>query len=328
MAAARKPSLVLLILDGWGHSRHSRQNAVAGCAGEQIRSLASHYPHTLLEASGEAVGLPAGVMGNSEVGHLTIGAGRTVFQDVTLINKALGEDRFAGNPVLAKAMAETREGSGTLHLLGLCSDASVHSHLAHLEALVRLAADHKVPRVRVHPFTDGRDTSPHSGKAYVTRVAAFLAKAHPDAAMATVGGRYFGMDRDQRWERVEKHWRALVMSEGLKSANAVTAVEEAYARGETDEFIQPTVLPGVSHHAISDHDGVIFFNFRPDRARQMTRALARGDFTGFQRPQRPSLATYVCMTPYDATFDLPVAFRSPKPEMVMGRLFSQRGWRQ
>ncbi|MCZ6650551.1 MAG: 2,3-bisphosphoglycerate-independent phosphoglycerate mutase [Acidobacteria bacterium] len=328
MAVARKPSLVLLILDGWGHSEQRRHNAIAACASDHMRRLAAHYPHTLLEASGEAVGLPAGVMGNSEVGHLTIGAGRTVYQDVTLINKALREDRFTGNPVLARAMTDTREGSGTLHFLGLCSDASVHSHLDHLEALVRLAAARGVPRVRVHPLTDGRDTSPRSGKGYVTRLAAFLGEAHPDAAIATVGGRYFGMDRDQRWERVEKHWRALVMGEGLQAADPVAAVEEAYARGETDEFIQPTVIPSVAHHAIDDHDGVIFFNFRPDRARQMTRALALAEFAEFQRPRRPELATYICMTPYDGTFDLPVAFRSWKPEMVLGRLFSDRGLRQ
>ncbi|TDI44055.1 MAG: 2,3-bisphosphoglycerate-independent phosphoglycerate mutase [Acidobacteria bacterium] len=328
MAAARKPSLVLLILDGWGHSEQRQYNAVAACPGDHMRRLAARYPHTLLAASGEAVGLPAGVMGNSEVGHLTIGAGRTMDQAVTLINKTLKEDSFTGNPVLAQACADTLNGSGTLHFLGLCSDASVHSHLDHLEALVRLAAARGVPRVRVHPFTDGRDTSPHSGKGYVTRVASFLAKAHPDAAIATVGGRYFGMDRDQRWERVEKHWRALVLGEGLQAADPVAAVDEAYARGETDEFIRPTVMTGVAHHTIGDGDGVIFFNFRPDRARQMTRALAVAEFDEFHRPRRPALAAYVCMTPYDGTFDLPIAFRSRGPEMVLGRLFSARGLRQ
>jgi 2,3-bisphosphoglycerate-independent phosphoglycerate mutase len=328
LKVATRPSLVFLILDGWGHSPHTEGNAIAAGAGEHMPRLAAEYPHTLLTASGEAVGLPAGVMGNSEVGHLTIGAGRRVYQDVTLINRVLAGAGFAGNPVLSTAMETTRDSSGTLHFLGLCSDASVHSHLDHLKALVRMAATLGVPRVRVHCFTDGRDTPPTSGRAYVRDLAAFLAGAHPDAAIATVGGRYYGMDRDQRWERVEKHWQALVQGAGLQAPDAVTAVAQAYERGETDEFILPTVITQTDHSAIGNGDGVIFFNFRPDRARQITRAMALDAFDGFPRPSRPALSTYVCMTPYDHEFDLPVAFRSKKPDMVMGRLFSALGLSQ
>jgi 2,3-bisphosphoglycerate-independent phosphoglycerate mutase len=323
-----RPSLVFLILDGWGHSTQIDGNAIAAGAGEHMPRLAREYPFTLLTASGEAVGLPAGVMGNSEVGHLTIGAGRRVYQDVTLINKVLEEEGFGSNKILDQAMSTTMAGSGTLHFLGLCSDASVHSHLNHLKALVRMAASRGVPRVRVHCFTDGRDTPPTSGRGYVADLSAFLAEAHPDAAIATVGGRYYGMDRDQRWERIEKHWQAMVQGDGLEAPDANTAVEQAYQRGETDEFILPTVMTGTDHHAIGDGDGVIFFNFRPDRARQITRALALDDCEELSRPVRPSLATYVCMTPYDHKFDLPVAFRSKKPDMVMGRLFSELGLSQ
>ena len=328
MSVSARPSLVFLILDGWGHSTRTAGNAIAAGAGEHMPRLARDYPFTLLTASGEEVGLPAGVMGNSEVGHLTIGAGHRVYQDVTLINKVLNGDGFQSNQVLSEAMATTRAGSGTLHFLGLCSDASVHSHLDHLKALVRMAAAEGVPRVRVHCFMDGRDTPPTSGRAYVADLDSFLPGAHPDAAIATLGGRYYGMDRDQRWERVEKHWQTLVQGDGQQAPDAITAVDQAYQRGETDEFILPTVITATDHRVIGDGDGVIFFNFRPDRARQITRALALDDFDAFSRPVRPSLATYVCMTPYDHQFALPVAFRSQKPEMVMGRLFSELGLSQ
>jgi 2,3-bisphosphoglycerate-independent phosphoglycerate mutase len=328
MPARPRPFLVLAILDGWGFSPQREGNAIASCATDHMRGLMDRYPTTLLDASGEAVGLPDGVMGNSEVGHLTIGAGSVVNQDVTAINKAIREGQLPRNEVLTAAMDRARQGDGTVHFLGLASDASVHSNLAHLRELVKLAATRGAGRVRVHAFTDGRDTSPTSGRGYLEELEAFLREAHPDAAVATVEGRYYAMDRDTRWDRVEKAWQALVLGEGHRAPSGTAAVEQAYQRGETDEFILPTVVDGLSHASIADGDVVIFFNFRPDRAREMTRALTEDEFDGFPRPEKPALAGYVCFTSYDASFDLPVAFRPRKPDMVLGRLFSELGHTQ
>ncbi len=325
MAAAGKPSLILVILDGWGHAPPGPGNAIAACPGDAMRELFSRYPSTLLEASGGAVGLPDGVMGNSEVGHLTIGAGQVVDQDVTHIDRQIREGRLADNRELSAAMEAARSGSGTLHFLGLASDACVHSTLEHLKPMVERAAARGVPRVRVHAFTDGRDTSPTSGLGYLRDLEAFLARGPGDAAVATVCGRYYAMDRDRRWERVERAWRALVLGEGHAAGSGAAAVQAAYDRGQTDEFIEPTVVSGVAGGRIEDGDAVIFFNFRPDRAREMTRALTQEEFDAFPRPRRPALSRFVCMTRYDESLDLPVAFPPRKPGMVLGRLLAERG---
>jgi len=325
VTSPHRPFLVLVILDGWGHSPGREGNAIAACPGDVMRDLASRWPATLLEASGEAVGLPAGVMGNSEVGHLAIGAGRVVDQDLTLLNRTIAAGRLDDNAVLSEACAGAAREGRTLHLLGLVSDAGVHSHVDHLHALVELARTHGVPRVRIHAFTDGRDTPPTSGRAYIAALDAFLRRTGFDAAIATVGGRYFAMDRDRRWDRIEKAWRALARGEGRQAEGPVAAVESAYARGETDEFITPTVLTGVPHATLADGDSVLFFNFRPDRARQLTRALTADEFTEFPRPGRPVPARFVCLTRYDEASPLPVAFPPDRPDLVLGRLFSERG---
>ncbi|MFQ5763546.1 MAG: 2,3-bisphosphoglycerate-independent phosphoglycerate mutase [Rhodospirillales bacterium] len=324
----RHPGLLLAILDGWGHARPSEGNVILGCGSDRMQRLAARYPSTLLDASGEAVGLPDGVMGNSEVGHLTIGAGRIIFQDLTRINRAVADGTLADCTALTDAFDLAVARDATVHFLGLCSDAGVHAHLDHLEALLAMATARHVPRLRVHAFTDGRDTPPDSGQAYVGRLAACLSGLETDAAIATLSGRYFAMDRDRRWDRLEKAWRALVLGEGLHAGGAEEAVSAAYARGETDEFIQPTVIDNLASARIEDGDVVIFTNFRADRAREMTAALTAAEFEPFARPTVPALGRFVCMTAYDDAVDLPVAFGPQPPGTVLGAYFAARGARQ
>jgi 2,3-bisphosphoglycerate-independent phosphoglycerate mutase len=305
-----------MICDGWGHAPPSPGNAIALARTPIYDRWLAQHPWTLLEASGEAVGLPAGVMGNSEVGHLTLGAGRMVPQDLLRIDLALRDGSFFENATLKEACGQARRNDATLHLMGLVSDGGVHSHERHVAGLIALAERERVPRLRVHAFTDGRDTPPRSAQAFLARLEADLTKA--GGRIATVSGRYYAMDRDRRWDRVARAYQALVFSSGLQAQSAQEAVEAAYRRGETDEFVQPTVIleKGEPVGPVRDGDAVVFFNFRADRARQLTRALVEPDFADFPRP-RPPRIHFLCFTEYKKEFELPCAF---PPQQLTGIL--------
>ena len=313
-----------MICDGWGHAAPSPGNAISLASTPHYDGWSTRYPQTLIEASGEAVGLPAGVMGNSEVGHLTLGAGRMVPQDVLRIDLALRDGSFYENPALVAAALHVRTRGSVLHLMGLLSDGSVHSHERHLEGLLELAARHRVSHVRVHVFTDGRDTPPRSALTYLARLQTALARS--GGKIATVSGRYYAMDRDRRWDRVARAYAAMVFSSGLTADSGASAVEEAYARGETDEFIQPTAIVenGEPVGPIRDGDAVVFFNFRADRARQITRALTDRSFAEFPRPVPPD-THFVCFTEYKPEFELPVAFPPQELTGILADVWAQHG---
>jgi 2,3-bisphosphoglycerate-independent phosphoglycerate mutase len=324
-----QPWCLLIILDGFGVAEPSPGNAVSVAWTPFVDALYERYPHATLACHGEAVGLPPGQMGNSEVGHLNLGAGRIVYQDISRINRAIDSGDFRDNPALNDLMDKVLASGGALHLLGLVSDGGVHSDLPHLYALLELAKSRGLERVFVHAFLDGRDTDPHSGADYVAQVAEFMAR-QGIGRFATLGGRYHGMDRDRRWERIETHYRALVKSQGRTADDPVAAVKSAYDQGETDEFVSPVVIVenGAPVAAIADGDGVVFFNFRADRAREMTAALTAPDFGQFDVTDRPRLAGYVCMTRYDDSFDLPAAFPPERPTHTLGQVVAEAGLRQ
>ncbi len=330
--------MVLIVLDGWGHSERREGNAIAASAPRFMDSLARNYPSGLLDAAGEAVGLPPGFIGNSEVGHLCLGAGRTVLQDLVRINRAIATGDFARNPTLLRAIeavaAPPDRGGGepALHLLGLLSDGGVHSHISHLEALVDLARKRGVRRLFIHPFLDGRDTPPRSGLSYVQRLDRFLGTIGL-GTIATISGRYYAMDRDTRWERTEKAFRALVQREGTRHRSASEAVQASYEAGVGDEFALPAVIDpadgaGERDAAIRDGDTILFFNFRADRARQITRTFTEPGFDRFRAPARPALASFVCMTQYDRTWSLPVAFPPQRLSGTFGEAVSAAGLSQ
>jgi len=320
----KTPPVLLLICDGWGHAPPSEGNAISRARTPIYDRWLAEYPWTLLEASGEAVGLPDGVMGNSEVGHLTLGAGRMVPQDLLRIDLALRDGSFFANAALADAVRHARRRGATLHFMGLLSDGGVHAHQRHLEGLLELAARSEVPRVRVHVFTDGRDTPPQSARTYLDRLEAALAKW--GGKIATISGRYYAMDRDKRWDRVARAYQALVFSSGLRAENAAEAIEASYARGETDEFVQPTVLveKGQPVGPIQDGDAVVFFNFRADRARQITRALTESDFSEFPRPKPPRIH-FTGFTEYKADFGLPAAFPPQGLAHILADVWAEAG---
>ena len=303
--------LVLIVLDGFGVRDDGSDNAIARARTPHLDGFYAKYPHTTLEASALRVGLPEGQMGNSEVGHLNIGAGRVVYMDSTRISLAVRDGRLAENAVLRGAVDAVKE-KGALHLLGLLSDGGVHSYQEHLEGLLHLAKERGLTRVFVHAFLDGRDTPPASGAGYVEQLQAFL-RTLGVGRVATVSGRYYAMDRDKRWDRTEKAWKAIVTGEGPRAADPLQAVRASYAAKVTDEFMVPVVIEdgGRPVATVADGDSAIFFNFRADRARQLTAALALPGFEGFARAVRPRLH-FVCMTEYDASFQLPVAF-PPQP---------------
>ena len=319
--------VALVVLDGWGYREETEANAVALANTPFFDRLWAEFPHTLIHASEERVGLPAGQMGNSEVGHLNLGAGRVVYQDIVRISKSIRDGEFARNPVICHAMDTARENGKALHLLGLLSDGGVHSLHTHLYALLEIAKDRGLSRVFVHPFFDGRDTPPTSG---VHHLRDLLAKMEEIGVgrVATVGGRYYAMDRDNRWDRTERAFRALVRNEGMESSDPVAAVSRSYEAGTTDEFIEPVVIrqDGRPVGPISEGDSVLFFNLRADRARQLTRALTQEDFDLFPRPERLGL-TFVCMTTYDETFSLPVAFPAQARNNLLADVFASRGIR-
>jgi len=321
--------VALVILDGWGINDNCSGNAVCQAQTPRLDALFRDYPSTRIGASGEDVGLPPGQMGNSEVGHLNIGAGRIVYQDLTRISKSIADGDFFANPVFCTALGRLKHRGGKLHLMGLLSDGGVHSHIEHLFALVELAKRRGIAEVCIHAFLDGRDTPPRSGAGYLEQLEEKLA-AIGCGRVATVIGRYYAMDRDNRWERVERAWRALVLGEGEEVPSSAAAIEAAYAAGENDEFVKPRIVvpAGAAAGTVADDDGIIFFNFRSDRAREITRTFTDADFAGFARPQMPKLATYVCLTEYDETFDLPVAFPSESYPHLLGEVVADAGLRQ
>ena len=321
-----KQPLLLMILDGWGNNPTHENNAVALADTPAMDRLCRDFPSTEIGTSGMAVGLPEGQMGNSEVGHLNIGAGRTVYQDLTRVSKAIIDGDFYRNPILLECMAKVKTSGGRLHLSGLLSDGGVHSHNSHLYALVEMAKKAGVKELFIHCLLDGRDTPPKSGAGYLTQLEAELQRIGY-GKVATVMGRYYAMDRDNRWERVEKAYRAIVCGEGHQATSCAEAIQGSYGEKVNDEFVIPTVITGVDGE-MRDGDGFIFFNFRSDRAREITRALALDDFDGFQRGIRPRLAGYVCMTEYDATFGLPIAFAPEELTNILGDIISQAGLTQ
>ncbi|MHB8168631.1 MAG: 2,3-bisphosphoglycerate-independent phosphoglycerate mutase [Thermoleophilia bacterium] len=319
------PSYVcLIVLDGWGIAPSGPGNAVELARTPNLDALFARFPHTQLLASGEAVGLPPGQMGNSEVGHLNLGAGRTVYQDLTRINLAISDGSFFQNRELLKAFDRSVESGGAVHLLGLLSDGGVHSDIGHLKALVRMARQRQCSRLYLHLFLDGRDVPPKSGAAYVREIAAFLGE-EGTGAIATIAGRYYAMDRDNRWDRVRLAYEALVRGTGPHSPDPVALVEQSCRDGITDEFVIPTVVDADPGSRVSTGDSVIFFNFRPDRARELTRALIFDDFSEFDRGPQPPRPYFVGMTEYDATFGNPVAFPPEELRNVLAAVLAAAG---
>lgn len=323
-ARGRKLPLVIAILDGWGHREDHYGNAIANADLPNWRRILATYPHALLEASGEAVGLPKGVMGNSEVGHINIGSGRLVPQGVVVINDALADGIFATNPTLQAALAHAERTGGRLHLMGLLSDGCVHSSIEHVFALIDAAAP-RVP-LAVHVFGDGRDVPPSSLQRYLTALEERLTQAGAAGAIASLTGRFYAMDRDKRWERVERAYRAL--AEGVATVTAPTAsaaLAAAYERGETDEFIVPTIVGEA--RPVRDGDAVVFFNFRPDRARELTLAFTRPQFDAFAVKRYDDLY-FATMTKYEEDMSNPVLF-GPRPQSdTFGEVVAAAGLRQ
>jgi 2,3-bisphosphoglycerate-independent phosphoglycerate mutase len=322
------PSVALVVLDGWGLAPAGPGNAISLAATPVFDSLWERYPHSQLTASGEAVGLPPGQMGNSEVGHLNLGAGSVVKQDLARIDDAVADGSFFENPALKAACAAAREGGGRLHLIGLVSGGGVHSSLDHLRACIELATGERVSEVILHAMTDGRDTAPTSSPEYLAKAEAWLAKAREagiEARVGTVMGRYWGMDRDRRWDRTKRAYDAIVHGVGLPAETAQDAVRLGYGRDETDEFIQPTVIG--EPVAVRDGDSVLTFNFRPDRMRQIVAALGEADFEEFDRGDTPQVAL-TTMTVYQEHWTYPVAFPPARPEVTLASVLADRGERQ
>jgi 2,3-bisphosphoglycerate-independent phosphoglycerate mutase len=304
----RRP-LALIIIDGWGYSASREGNAIALANTPFYDELSEKYPQTLLEAHGSRVGLPAGVMGNSEVGHLNIGSGRVIRMDVSLVDHEIETGEFFRNKVLIEAMDGAKTRGKALHLMGLISDGQVHSSLTHLYALLKMAKDHGLEHVYVHCFLDGRDTPPSSGAHYVGQLQRKMDEIGC-GEIATLVGRYYAMDRDKRWERTQRAYELLTKAIGERALDPITGINASYERGVTDEFVEPVAIvrkDGAPVATIKEDDAVIFFNFRPDRARQLTRALAIPDFKELDVSDRPRVH-FVCFTMYDHTFDLPIAF--------------------
>lgn len=318
----KKPT-VLLILDGFGLAAPTADNAVAVASTPHLDGLFASCPHSVLSASGEDVGLPAGQIGNSEVGHTNIGAGRVVYQDLPRISNAIASGSFFENPAYGAAMDEAARKNHPVHILGLLSDGGVHSHITHLFALLKMAQERGVPQCYVHAFLDGRDVPPSSGLGYVKALLAEIERLGY-GRLATVQGRFWAMDRDKRWERLEKAYRAIVCGEGIREADAVCALQNSYDAGVTDEFVEPVVCDPAG--VIGADDSVVFLNFRPDRAREMTWALTRRDFCGFDRPKGFFPLHYVCTTQYDEAMPhLPVAFPPEAIENTLGDYLSAMG---
>ncbi len=321
-----KKPLALIILDGFGYNPSDYGNAIAAAKKPYLDQLFATCPHTLIGASGMDVGLPDGQMGNSEVGHTNIGAGRIVYQELTRITKSIADGDFFTNETLTAAVENCKKNNSALHLMGLCSDGGVHSHNTHLFGLLRLAKQAGLHKVYVHCFTDGRDVPPTSGRDYVAELEAEMNKIGV-GQIVSVTGRYYAMDRDNRWERVVKAYDAIVNGEGNFNASAVDAIEKSYGAEITDEFVEPTVC--VKDAGIQNGDSMIFFNFRPDRARELTRTIVDPAFTGFERKGGKKDVFFVCMTQYDATMPgVHVAFKPQSLTNTFGAYISGKGLTQ
>ncbi|MFJ7639418.1 2,3-bisphosphoglycerate-independent phosphoglycerate mutase [Peribacillus sp. NPDC097264] len=326
-----KSPVALIILDGFGCRKEEEGNAVYHAKKPNFDRFWEQYPHSHLTASGEAVGLPAGQMGNSEVGHLNIGAGRIVYQSLTRVNLAIREGEFAENPTLLDAMTHAKEKGTALHLFGLLSDGGVHSHIEHLYALLKLAAKEGVKDVFVHAFLDGRDVGPKTAKGYIKDAEAKM-KEIGVGQFATISGRYYSMDRDKRWERVEKSYRSMVYGDGPAYGSAMECVDDSYEHGIFDEFVIPSVITaedGKPVATIQDEDAVIFYNFRPDRAIQISNTFTNKDFRSFDRgPGHPEHLHFVCLTHFSETVDGYVAFKPTNLDNTIGEVLSQNNLTQ
>ena len=317
--------MLLVILDGFGHGAPSPYNAIANAKTPVMDSLLKNYPHTFISGSGKCVGLPDDQMGNSEVGHLNMGAGRVVFQEFTRITHAIFDKTFFENAVLTQAIDQAVKLDRAVHILGLASEGGVHSHLNHILAAIDLAAKRGAKKVFVHAFLDGRDTPPQSAEKSLERIEERLQK-NKVGKLATLCGRYYAMDRDKRWERVQLAYDLLTESKAeFHAHDAIKGLKEAYARGENDEFVKPTVICDAP---IEDGDAVLFMNFRADRARELTHCFIDSDFTGFKRAVWPHLSSFVCLTQYDVNFKTPVAFLPNNLNHLLGETISQAGLKQ
>jgi 2,3-bisphosphoglycerate-independent phosphoglycerate mutase len=321
--------VLLLILDGWGKAAPGPGNAISQAHTPNLDRLMASCPGTTLQCMGPAVGLPPGQMGNSEVGHLNLGAGRIVYQDIMRINMAVEDGSLRTNEVVGDLIDTTRAQGGRLHFMGLISDGGVHSDQAHLLALLAVCKEKGLTDVVVHAFLDGRDTPPASGFDCVQRLQAGMDTIGV-GRIATVSGRFYAMDRDKRWERIELAYDALTLGKGIACSDPLEAIEASYAQGENDEFVKPRVIMdnGCPVGCIEDGDAVFFFNFRADRARQMTRALYDPEFTAFERKKFPQLCSMVTMTQYDKHFGLPVAFPPVRMAQILGEVVAEAGARQ
>jgi 2,3-bisphosphoglycerate-independent phosphoglycerate mutase len=326
----RNGPFLLIILDGWGTAPPSPHNAITLARTPTLDRLYARFGHTLIQGSEHFVGLPDGQMGNSEVGHMNLGAGRIVYQEIMRISTSIQSGAFFRNKTLAEALDLAADGSGRkLHLLGLLSDGGVHSHQEHLYALIRMAKQRGVRELFVHPVLDGRDTPPNSGRGYLASLLDVLER-EGTGRVATLSGRYYAMDRDKRWDRTCRAYDAYTLGEASRATDPIRAVSDSYERGVMDEFVEPVVLEedGRPLALIGNGDVVIFFNFRADRARQITRALTEPGFDGFERRKRPSGLQFVCMTQYDQEFDLPVVFPPQQLVHFSGELIDERGLAQ
>lgn len=321
--------VLLCIMDGWGINPNadlSKYDATYLAPPINVDKLKAEEKYTQIHADSEYVGLPNGQMGNSEVGHLNMGAGRVVYQELTKINKSIREGEFFKNERFLDAINNAKEKNSSLHLMGLISEGGVHSSMDHVAALIKLAADEGLKKVYLHAFLDGRDTPPRSACKYLEQVEAEL-KKYNLPPVASVIGRYWAMDRDNRWDRVEKAYNCLLLGEGETATNACEGVQNSYAKGDNDEFVQPTMIGGEASR-INDNDSVIFFNFRPDRAREITKALNFKEFKGFERKAVRKNLYYVTMTQYDETFDFAVAFPPQKLVNILGDVLDANGIKQ
>lgn len=327
----RSKPVALIILDGFGLREETQGNAIAQANIPNFKRYWSTYPHATLQAAGQAVGLPNGQMGNSEVGHLNIGAGRTVYQDLTRVNKEIQEGRFFDNDVMLEAMRYAKEKNKALHLYGLLSDGGVHSHIDHLFALLHLAKREEVNKVYIHAFLDGRDVAPDSAKGYIEQLLAKMEELGI-GRIATIQGRYYSMDRDNRWERIEKAYRAMVYAEGPRYTDPIQAIIESYEKSVYDEFVLPTVMVDEENEPIgliSSEDAVIFYNFRPDRAIQISQVFTNSDFRGFNRGHAaPKALHYVCLTHFSETVKGFVAYKPANLDNTLGEVLTQNGLKQ
>ncbi|MDQ0244674.1 2,3-bisphosphoglycerate-independent phosphoglycerate mutase [Bacillus fengqiuensis] len=327
---SKKP-VALIILDGFACRQETKGNAVAQSKKPNFDRFWNEYPHAQLTASGEAVGLPEGQMGNSEVGHLNIGAGRIVYQSLTRVNVAIREGEFERNETFLGAMNHVKQNGTDLHVFGLLSDGGVHSHIEHLYALLRLAGQEGVKNVYIHGFLDGRDVGPQTAKQYIDALNEKI-EEYGIGEIATLSGRYYSMDRDKRWERVEKSYRAMVYGEGPAYHNAYECIDDSYNNGIFDEFVLPSVMTkenGEPVATIQDNDAVIFYNFRPDRAIQISNTFTNDDFRSFDRgPKHPKDLHFVCLTHFSETVDGYVAFKPTNLDNTLGEVLSQNGLTQ